>query len=39
LKKAELHAIHAKTITDKHPEGAALDAMELFRTFKKYDRN
>lgn len=39
LKKAELHAVHAKTITNKHPEGTALDAMELFRTFKKYDRN
>ena len=23
----------------KHPESQNLDAMELFRTFKKYDRN
>jgi Ca2+-binding EF-hand superfamily protein len=39
LKKAELHAVHSKTITDKHPEAVKLDSMELFRTFKKYDRN
>jgi hypothetical protein len=42
-KKQQIYEIHQKKLGTKkavvHPVNEALDAMELFRTFKKYDRN
>ena len=42
-KKQQIYEIHQKKQATKkeviHPVNESLDAMELFRTFKKYDRN
>ena len=34
-----MYKAHKETCTDKHSQSIKLDEMELFRTFKKYDRN
>lgn len=42
VKKQQIYEIHQKKAGKKeaiHPVNESLDAMELFRTFKKYDRN
>jgi len=40
LKKSEIMGTLKKSDTPiKHPQAESLDEMELFRTFKKYDRN
>lgn len=42
VKKQQIYEIHQKKNAKKevvHPVNESLDAMELFRTFKKYDRN
>lgn len=42
VKKQQIYEIHQKKQGKKeviHPVNESLDAMELFRTFKKYDRN
>jgi len=41
-RKQQLYKIHEKKhgkVDSTHPINKDLDAMELFRTFKKYDRN
>ena len=38
-KKQNLLKLHQSTIEPKHKQVVKLDEMELFRTFKKYDRN
>jgi hypothetical protein len=41
-RKQQLYKIHEKKhgkVDSTHPVNKDLDAMELFRTFKKYDRN
>jgi len=37
--KTQLHEKNAHLIKKTHPISDNLDEMELFRTFKKYDRN
>jgi Ca2+-binding EF-hand superfamily protein len=39
IRKKELFEMNKATITATHPACKDLDEMELFRTFKKYDRN
>lgn len=39
VKKQQLHGVNKHEFVQNHPESTKLDAMELFRTFKKYDRN
>ena len=39
IRKKELHDINKSEIKTKHRVVEELDEMELFRTFKKYDRN
>ena len=44
VKKQQLYKIHEKkmekaNLKNTHPVNKDLDQMELFRTFKKYDRN
>jgi hypothetical protein len=39
IRKKELHDINKSEIKTKHKAVQELDEMELFRTFKKYDRN
>jgi Ca2+-binding EF-hand superfamily protein len=39
LKKQELYELYKDKINVEHKEAVNLDKVELFRTFKKYDRN
>ena len=39
IEKTDLHKLHKHEFTEVHPVAIKLDDMELFRTFKKYDRN
>lgn len=39
VKKQQLYGVNKHEFVANHPESTKLDAMELFRTFKKYDRN
>lgn len=39
VRKKELADLNAHKISKRHPAVKDLDEMELFRTFKKYDRN
>ena len=39
IKKKELYELNKHEFDKSHPQADELDAMELFRTFKKYDRN
>lgn len=39
MRKKELYELNIKNVTMTHDAVKDLDEMELFRTFKKYDRN
>jgi len=39
VRKKELYELNKQDISSKHKSVENLDEMELFRTFKKYDRN
>ena len=39
IKKKELYELNKHEFDKSHPQADELDTMELFRTFKKYDRN